>query len=121
MGLNWNKIEKVWLDFTDCHQMNLEETEQHLLTNKRQVYYAVEKKNDFEIHYRNVFYKLDSMGVGNDFRIAIPINTDMRLKIFRANLLARSFLKRNITIKSKDSFELDENINSVISNISELH
>ena len=74
---------------------------------------AVEIINDFKIYYKYVFYKLDLANVGNEFRIVIPVETELDIVISRPNILIRTFTSREINY-STDKFELDNNIENEI-------
>ena len=114
MTLDWGKIEKMWQDFTENHGMTLQDIDQHLIINKRQIYSAIEQFDNYKIHYRYVFYKLDTINVGNDFRIIIPTDTDFKLLIYKPNLLGQIVKRRKIIIKSSDKIQINDKIQNLI-------
>lgn len=114
MDFNWGKIEKIWYDFSNSHKMTLQDIDQHLLTTKRQIYYSIEKFETFTIHYRYVFFKLDTIDAGNDFRIVIPIDTDVRVKISKPSILTRLIFKKQIQIKSAEKIEINDKTKNLI-------
>jgi len=113
--MDWNKINKIWTDFTSKYNLELKDIDQHLIfvPNKRQTYSTVEIINDFKIYYKYVFYKLDLIDVGNDFRIAIPVETKLDIIISRPNLLIRTFKNKRINY-SIDIIKLDNRIENEI-------
>ena len=88
--MDWNKINKIWTDFTSKYNLELKDIDQHLIfvPNKRQTYSTIEILNDFKIYYRYRFYKFDVIDAGNDFRIAIPVETELNFIISRPNILS---------------------------------
>jgi len=111
--MDLDKINKIWIDFCLRHNLELKEIDQHLIINKKQTYSTVETLNDFSIYYKYVFFKLDVIDVGNEFRIAIPIETKFNISLSRPNFLIRSFKNKKIDY-STDLIKLDNNTENEI-------
>ena len=111
--MDWDKINNIWLEFCSRYGLELKNTDQHLIINKKQTYSTIEPLNSHRIYYKYVFFKLDSIGVGNEFRIAIPTETDVNISISRPNLLLRTLKNKKITYSS-DLIKLDSNTENEI-------
>ena len=111
--MDWNKINNIWTEFCSRHDLELKITDQHLIINKRQTYSTVESLNNYRIYYKYIFFKLDTIGVGNEFRIAIPIKTNISLGILRPTLLIRTLKSQKINY-STDSIRLNSNTENEI-------
>jgi hypothetical protein len=113
--MDFDKTNKIWTDFTSKYNLELKDTEQHLIfvPNKRQTYSTIEILNNFKIYYRYRFYKFDVIDAANDFRIAIPVETESDFIISRPNILIRTFKNKKITYQT-DTIELDNNIENEI-------
>lgn len=113
--MDFDKINKIWTDFTSKYNLELKDIDQHLIfvPSKKQTYSTVEIINDFKIYYKYVFYKLDLIDVGSDFRIAIPVETKLDIIISRPNILIRTFKNKKITYPT-DTIELDSSIENEI-------
>jgi len=111
--MDWDKINDIWKDFCSRYGLELKNTDQHLIINKKQTYSTIESLNNHRIYYKYVFFKLDSIDVGNEFRIAIPIETDVSISISRPNLLMRTVQNKKINY-STDSIKLDSNTENEI-------
>ena len=115
---NWNKIEKSWNAFAKKYNMSLQDIDQNLFTNKRKIYTAIEKIEDIDIYYRYVYFKLDTIDSGNDFRIIIPILTNKTIKISRTKGLNRLLSKKNLNILP-EGIKISNNTNALITNMFE--
>ena len=113
--MDFDKINKIWTDFTSKYNLELKDIDQHLIfvPNKKQTYSTDEIINDFKIYYKYVFYKLDLINVGNDFRIAIPVETKLDIIISRPNILIRTFKNKKITYPT-DTIEFESSIENEI-------
>lgn len=113
--MDFDKTNKIWTDFTSKYNLELKDTEQHLIfvPNKRQTYSTIEILNNFKIYYRYRFYKFDVIDAGNDFRIAIPVETESDFIISRPNILIRTFKNKKLTYQP-DTIELDNSIENEI-------
>jgi len=111
--MDWNKINNIWIEFCSRYNLELKNTDQHLIINKRQTYSTVEIINGYRIYYKYVFFKFDTIGVGNEFRIAIPIETNISLSISRPSFLKHPLKKLKINY-SKDSIKLYSNTENEI-------
>ena len=110
-----DKIHKIWIDFTSEYNLELKDVDKHLIfvPNKKQTYSTVETINEFKIFYKYVFYKLDVIDAGNEFRIAIPVETESNFIISRPNILIRTFKNKKINY-STDRIKLENNIENEI-------
>jgi len=113
--MDFDKTHKIWTDFTSKYNLELKDIDQHLIfvPNKRQTYSTIEILNDFKIYYRYRFYKFDVIDAGNDFRIAIPVETELDFVISRPNILTRTFKNKKL-IYQTDTIELDNSIENEI-------
>lgn len=113
--MDLEKIHKIWIDFTSKYNLELKDIDQHLIfvPDKRQSYLTVEYYQDYIIHYKYVFHKLDPINVGNFFRIAVPIETELNFIISRPDILQRTFKNKKIAL-STNTFEIDNEIESRI-------
>ena len=111
--MDWDTINNIWIEFCSRHGLELKNTDQHLIINKRQTYSTVESINSYIIYYKYVFFKLDTIDVGNEFRIAIPIETAVSISISRPNLIIRTIQNKKINY-STDLIKLDSNTENKI-------
>ena len=112
--LNWGEIEIMWQSFSENHGMTHTEIDQHLIINKRQIYTATEQVGNYRMQYRYMFYKLDTLNIGNDFRILIPVRSDFEMLIRKPNVQKQLFKRSKITIKSTNRIQISDKIQSLL-------
>ena len=113
--LDNNKIRKTWEGFTAKHGLKITEKETSLfpIADKSKMYLAIEKMNECTIFYKYLYYKLD-IGIGNYFKVSIPMDTIEKFRIRRHSFFNRLFTGNSINIKPEKHIELNSSLKELI-------
>jgi hypothetical protein len=116
--LNDNKIRETWDRFIIKHGLKIKENEIPLftVTNKGQQYLTVEKTDECFILYKYLYYKFDptGYGIGNYFKVSIPVDTKENFIIRRPGIFSRLLLSNSIKITSENFIELHSSLRELI-------
>ena len=110
-----NKIRKAWESFIAKHGLKISEKETSLfpIANKSKKYLAIEKMDEYTIFYKYLYYKLD-IGIGNYFKVSIPMDTIEKFCIRRHSIFNRLFTGNSIKIKPENYIELNSSLKELI-------
>ena len=111
-----NKIRKTWERFSAKHGLKITEKETSLfpIADKSKKYLAIEITDDYTIFYKYLYYKVD-IGIGNYFKISIPVDTKEEFLIRRPRLMSRLFFGNSIIIIPENSIEIHKSLREYIS------
>ena len=113
-----NKIRKTWERFSAIHGLKITEKETSLfpIADKSKKYLAIEITDEYTIFYKYLYYKVD-IGIGNYFKVSIPIDTIEKFRIHRHGIVNRLFLRNSIKIMPENYIELNSSLKELIAEI----